>query len=99
MNSANNAQLDIMTNDITQFSNTVPKTATVTLVLSESTSAQYSAGSITGTQTFSKTSTVSFYIKDPCVNTVINPTTITAWATLTNEIPGTKTFMESTDTI
>ena len=88
-----------MTNDITQADSTNTKSATVQLVLTESQSAASSEGSIVGNQTFTKTGSLTFYLKDPCINAVLTPATITAWTAITNGSSGTKTFTKTQDTI
>lgn len=98
MNSVNNAQLDVMTNDITQQSSTVQKSATVQLVLTDSTSQHSSAGTITGAQTFTKNATINFWLKDPCINAVLTATTVANFSIVNGE-SGSQTFMKTQDTI
>lgn len=85
MNSLNNGQLDIMTNDITQANSSTQKSATVQLVLTDAYSKLSSDGAITTDQTFTKTATVNFWLKDPCINSVLNPTTVAALTVVNGE--------------
>ena len=98
MNSANNAQIDIMTNDISQANSSTQKSASVQLVLTDSQSAASSTGSISGNQSFTKTATVNFWLKDPCINAVLTATAVPAM-TATNGQTATSTFSKTLDSI
>jgi len=67
-------------------------------VLTDSQSAASSNGAITGNQQFTKTATVNFWLKDPCINAVLTPTTVPA-ISVTNGQTNTATFAKTQDSI